>query len=343
MNQRMITLERRLDHWKIEALLIENPIDLLYLTDLQLSRGRLWVRPGQSKLSVDGRYFGDASNRAPCPVTLWEKNSEKPQAGRIGFDSAWCSVDNLERLKKESPDAEWVGIRSPLMEQRIIKEFWEIERLREAARITWGGMQHVQSLFKEGVSEQELAIEFEYFVRKRGASHLAFESIFAFGENSAYPHHRSSTTRLKKDQIILIDVGAVFEHYCADVTRVFFFGEADSELLKMDRIVRDADRSARQQLRVGAKIGSLDRAARDRLAQDGVESLFTHSLGHGLGLEAHETPIIRWDGDDRDLTIQPQMVMAIEPGLYRPGLGGVRYENSGVVTPGGFESFYPAD
>ena len=163
----------------------------------------------------------------------------------------------------------------------------------------------------------------------------------AFGENSAYPHHRSSTARLQNNQIVLIDAGAVFDNYCADVTRVFFFGQPDPRLERMSQFVREAYNAAIRQIHIGANIYAIDRAARDSLALNGVESMFTHSLGHGLGLDGHEPPLIRWDGDDREMPIQPHMVIAIEPGLYQPGLGGVRYENSGIVTKDGFESFYP--
>ena len=341
MNNRIKSLQKRLGEWEIDSLIIENPIDLLYLTDLLLSKGRLLVRPDQAELCVDGRYFGEASLKAPCTVSLWVKGGEVKQKGRIGFDSAWTTVANFEGLKKESPDALWVPVKGPLTEQRRIKEPKEIASLREAAKITWAGIQHIRSLFREGVSEQELAFEFEFFVRKSGASRLAFETIVAFGENSAYPHHRASSARLQKNQIILIDAGAVFDHYCADVTRVFFFGQIDPRLEEMFQLVRESYNSAHQQIHVGAMIQTVDRAAREVFAEAGVESLFTHSLGHGLGLEAHESPLIRWNGDDREMTLRSQMVIAIEPGLYQTGLGGVRYENSGIVTKNGFESFYP--
>lgn len=343
MNNRIKTLQKKLGSWKLDALVIENPVDLLYLTKLKLSRGRLWVRPDRAELCVDGRYYGEASQKSPCPVALWVKGKEPEQSGRIGFDRVWTTVASLEQFKKESPDAFWVEIDQPVMEQRLLKEAQEIETLREAAKITWAGIERTRSLFRKGVSEQELAFEFEFFVRKNGASRLAFETIVAFGENSAYPHHRSSTARLQSNQLILIDAGAVFDDYCADVTRVFFFGSVDPRLEQMFQFVREAYSAARQQIHIGTKIHTIDRAARDSLAQFGVEPLFTHSLGHGLGLEAHESPLIRWDGAEREMAIQCQMVIAIEPGLYQPGLGGVRYENSGVVTKNGFESFYPAE
>lgn len=340
--KRIFELQKRLQGWKIEKLLIENPIDLFYLTHLQLSKGRLWVYSDRAELWVDGRYFDEAVLHSPCPVFLWQKPG-KAQEGKIGFDSNWTTVLNLETLKFESPQAEWVGIPTPTISQRLIKDAKEIKNLQEAARITWDGIQHIRALFREGISEEELSIEFEIFVRKHGANRLSFNPIIAFGENSAYPHHRASKTKLKKDEIVLIDVGVVFNHYCSDVTRVYFFGNPNPHLQEMLRLVRESDLVARKQVRPGALVGSVDRAVRDYFKLANVEHLFSHSLGHGLGLEEHESPLIRWDGNDRDKIISSGMVIAIEPGLYQPGLGGIRYENSGIVTNNGFESFYPSD
>lgn len=339
--KRIEKLQKRLSDWPIDALLIENPIDLLYLTGMKMSRGRLWVWPHKAELHVDGRYYDEAKIQTKCPVFLWKNNDEPKFSGRIGFDSHSTSVANLEKLKRESSDAQWVSIVQPLIAQRMIKDVEEIKIMKEAARITWNGIQHIQSHWKEGISEQDLALAFEFFVRKIGASSLAFEPIVAFGENTAYPHHRSTTTRLKKNQIILIDVGVIYERYCSDVTRTFFFGQPDFELERMLKIVREADQAAQGQVKIGSPISLLDRAARDVLKNAGMEPFFTHSLGHGIGLEPHETPLIRVDGADQAMPISEKMVIAIEPGLYRPGLGGVRYENSGVVTKNGFESFYP--
>ena len=341
MNRRIELLQKHLHQWPIDALLIENPVDLLYLTGLKLSRGRLWVSARDIQLHVDGRYFDEASLKSPCSVKCWVRGQEERRTGRIGFDSFWTTVANMGRLQSESPEAVFQPVPQPLKEQRLIKDAKEIGSLREAAKITWAGIQHVQKLFKVGISEREIALEFEFYVRKQGASGLAFETIVAFGENSAYPHHRASPTRLEKDQIILIDAGAVFDQYCADVTRVFFFGKIDSRLERMYEIVRQADQASRSFVRIGAKVSSIDQAARDLFERENVEELFTHSLGHGIGLEAHECPLIRHDGEDRDLELRPGMAIAIEPGLYQPKLGGIRYENSGIVTDSGFESFYP--
>ena len=338
MKNRIKNFQKQFEEWNVDSFLIENPVDLLYLTGMKVSRGRLWVGPHESAFLVDGRYFAAAKIQSLCPVFLWE---DKPRMGRIGFDSSYTTIDGLSKLKKESTQAVFVPISRPLRLSRLIKDREEIKKLRKAAEITWDGIGHVKSLFREGVSERELAAEFDFFVRKKGADGLAFESIVAFGENSAFPHHRASDSCLLKNQIVLIDVGAVFANYCADVTRVFFFGEANPKLKQMLEIVRAASKEACKQIRPGVDIKTIGRLVADFLSKNGVEELMTHGLGHGIGLEGHESPLIRWDGEDQMMIFQENMAIAVEPGLYLPKLGGVRHENSGIVTARGFESFYP--
>jgi Xaa-Pro aminopeptidase len=341
ISKRIHQLASYLPSWEIASLLIENPVDLSYLTGLTLSRGRLIVTSKEATLFVDGRYIDYAKEKSPVPVSLWESKTKFSLKGAVGFDSSWTTVLQLQGLQKEMPDLKLIPKEKPLQLQRLIKEKSELTLLRKAAEITWEGIEHIRALFKEGVSEQELATEYEYFVRKKGASKLSFDSIIAFGEESAHPHHRSSLKRLKRNQIVLVDVGVVYQGYCGDCTRVFFFGEADPRLKKMDDLAKQAAAAAKESARPGAPLGSLDRAARDLFAQEGVEELFNHNLGHGVGLDVHEYPSLKWDGADKDLLLSKNMVFTIEPGLYRAGLGGVRYENTGVVTDRGFESFYP--
>jgi Xaa-Pro aminopeptidase len=221
-----------------------------------------------------------------------------------------------------------------------MKESYEINLLRKAAELTWAGIQHIKHCLRVGVTEEEIAFEFEMFVRSRGAKGLSFDPIIAFGDHSALPHHRASQKRLEANQIVLIDVGAVVDHYRGDATRVVFFGEPNEELQRMHKIVFEAYFAAKARVRIGQTVGSLDRVVRDFFAKEGVEDLFVHSLGHGIGLETHEPPLLRCDGADRDTLLQAGMVFTIEPGLYLPGFGGIRYENTGVLTENGFESFY---
>ncbi len=326
--------------WEVDALLLENPVDLLYLTGLSFSKGRLFVYRQEMQLFVDGRYISYALEKAPCPVQLWDKKTLLPQ-GRVGFDSASMCVEAWEQLKKEAPDTQWKAISRPLKEIRVIKDSGEIAALRKAAELTWNGIKHMLGCLRIGVSEREVAWEFEKYVRERGASGTSFETIVAFGKNSALPHYRPKGALLEMGQIVLFDAGAVVDGYAGDATRVYFYGEIDPQLKKMYALVREAHLAAKKKSCVGEKIGALDRAARDVFAKEGVEKLFLHSLGHGIGLETHEYPVLRSTGADVNLKLKENMVFTIEPGLYLSGSGGVRLEDTGLVTAKGFESFYP--
>lgn len=329
---------------KLDALLIENPADLFYLTGVLCSVGRLILKPEGAFLLVDGRYYEMAKKQGPpCEIVLAGKDalSEVLQSvKKVGFDSAFFTIDRYEALKTTIPRKEWVAVSKPLKNFRAFKDTGEIAALKRAARVTWEGYQKVLKNLKEGVTEMEIALDFELYCRRNGASKLTFEPIVAFGENSAYPHYRAGQARLKKNQIVLLDLGAVVDQYRGDMTRVFFFGEPHPDLERFYRLVQSAHDAAAAAVRPGIKIGDLDRIARSILAKEEVESLFTHALGHGVGLEAHEYPSVRADGEDRDLLLRPGMVFTIEPGLYLPGVGGVRYENTFAVTEHGAENFY---
>lgn len=338
--KRIELLQKKLSFGDLDSILIENPVDLLYLTGLKLSRGRLFIFPGQAELWVDGRYFTYASETAPCPVRLWDKQSTLP-GGRIGFDSAFTTVDGWETLRREAHQTDWCPKHKPLKEMRAVKDEAEISLLRKAADLTWKGIEQMKRSLRVGVSEKEIAWEFEQFVRPRGASALSFEPIVAFGKNSALPHHRASNDRLERDQIVLFDVGAVFDNYSGDATRVYFFGTPDPQLKKMYAWVREAHLAARMRVRIGETVQAVDGAAREVFKREGVEKFFIHSLGHGIGLETHEFPLLRSDGPDANFELQKNMVFTIEPGLYLPLKGGVRLEDTGFVDENGFVSFYP--
>jgi len=329
-----------------DAVLIENTADLLYLTGLQLSKGVLGITKEEAILFVDGRYFAKAEREVECSVRLLEGNAvftwlEAKGIKTVEFDGAYTSYDRYLMLKAQFKGMELEAGSSLLKEIRVVKEAKEIEALRQAADLTWRGMKHMKSLLKEGISEEELAFEFEVYVRKNGASGLSFEPIIAFGENSAYPHYRAGKAQLKKNQIVLMDVGAVMNLYRGDLTRVVFFGEPDPQLEKMLKWTQEAQKKAIALAREGSRFGQLDEAARSVFKEMEAEEFFTHGLGHGIGLETHEYPSIRATGPDKEVPLKAGMVFTVEPGLYRPGLGGVRWEDMILVTENGPETFFP--
>ncbi len=323
-----------------EGCLIEHPIDLFYLTALKLSAGRLVVIDNRATLFVDGRYLEEAKEKSPVPVCLIEDAAcrEWAQGHKLAFDSAKTSYDQFLKLQ------EWTDgllpIRGLLEPLRAIKTEEEKQRLRASAELAWLGFEHASRFLLPGVTEQEIAWEFERFCREHGASSMAFEPIVAFGEATARPHHRASTSRLRKGQLVLIDCGCMLDGYASDMTRMQIDEETNHEILHLYTTVREAHLAALKKCRPGVKLGELDLAARAVMAREGVEELFVHSLGHGIGLETHEYPRISSKGEGRNFLLQEGMVVTIEPGLYLPGVGGVRYEDTVLITADGVENLY---
>ena len=318
---------------------IEQAADLLYLTGLALSKGRLFVSRDDATLYVDGRYFERAKKEAPCAVQLWEEQKKRPEK-RIGFDSSTVTYEGFLALKKAMPHVEWIPTPNPVKKLRAIKDATEIAALQKAADLTFRGYQRIVECLQVGVTEEELALEFEVFCRKNGASGLSFEPIIAFGENGAYPHYRAGKSRLKKNQMVLVDVGAVVNQYHGDMTRMYHFGKPDARIVEFEEIVARAKAKAIAHVKPGVRAGEIDQIVQDEFERSNVKQLYTHSLGHGVGLETHEFPRLRFDGEDKDVRLEPGMVFTIEPGLYLPGLGGVRIEDMILVTANGHQNLF---
>ena len=325
-----------------DALIVDDPTDLYYLTGLALSVGRMALYPDRAVLFVDGRYIEKAKKEGPCEARLRDTLPEYLEsARRIGFDSAYVTCDGLAALEKNLPGKEWIPLSKPLKQLRAVKERKEIEALKKAARLTWEGYQRLLTLLKEGIAEEELAMEFEFFCRSRGAEKLSFSPIIAFGENSAYPHYRAGRAKLKKGENIQFDLGVYVDGYAGDMSRVHFFGPPDPQIEKDYRLIQRVQQRAVAAIRPGLRFGELNQLVKSALKEEGVAHLFNHGLSHGVGLDLHEYPTLRADGGDSEVILAPGMVITVEPGMYRPGLGGVRYEDTVLVTETGVDNFYP--
>ncbi len=325
----------------LDFLLIENVTDIFYLTGVSVSAGKIVLSKKEATFFVDSRYFEEVQKKTTCDVKLYQKTSfEKylfEHSYQIGLDAdhiSYSQFQNYQSLSKKK----LIALKNPLKNLRLIKDKKEISTLKKAAEITWKGYEHICTLLKEGITEKEIAFAFEMFVRKHKAEGLSFEPIIAFGENTAHPHHRSSDTRLKKNQPVLFDLGIKYQHYASDMTRMFFFGTASKEIQKMYALIKEAYKAALDQIILQMPIQNLDRAARDVFKKAGYEKFFTHSLGHSVGLEVHEYPIIR---SQQECLITPGMVFTIEPGLYQAGIGGVRFEDMICITDKSWETFFP--
>jgi Xaa-Pro aminopeptidase len=244
-------------------------------------------------------------------------------------------------LQLEKLEVKLIPVTHSFKTLRAIKEKQEIVLMKKSAALLWKGFQFLRKALKKGVTEKELATRFEIFCLENGAERLAFEPIIAFGKNGAMPHYRSQNVKLKDGDAVLIDIGVVLNNYHSDMTRVVFYKKEDPYIRHLYDIVKRAQMSALKLCRPGTKFKELDLAARKIMREEGVEDLFVHSLGHGIGLETHEYPRIKFDNEDKDVVLESGMVFTVEPGLYVPGKGGVRYEDTIVITPTGYANFYP--
>lgn len=347
---RLERLRSHLASLQCEALLIENPIDLLYLTGLELSPGKLIVSQSDACLIVPSRDHEYALRQTTYPVLLLNEYVlneciVETNIHQIAFDQHHTSYQdfiNLNQLaatlKSNAYSLDLLPLESPIQHLRFIKDREEIAALRQAAHLGYQGYEYVASLLREGVTESELAFELEFFWKKKGGSRLAFDSIIAFGPNSSMPHYRAGSTPLTSNTLVLIDIGVVLSHYHSDMTRTLFFGTPSPQMKGIYSIVEEAKEKALALCKPGTRIGDLDRVARESIASKGYGDYFTHSLGHGIGLEIHESPILRQNGIHRDLLLQPGMVITIEPGIYLPKIGGVRLEDTILITENGYEN-----
>lgn len=334
-------LQNGLKDGSLDALLIEDPIDLFYLTGFHLSAGKLFVDVTGAHLIVDGRYYESCASKASIPVILAQENALKDLLTSSQVKSLGFSKDNTTYqrfLELQQLPIKLIPVENPVKKLRSIKDKAEIEALRNAANLAKQGVEVVSNHLKEGISETELAIELEIFWKRKGGEGVAFEPIIAFGPNTSMPHYRAGSAILQKGQHVLVDIGVTLNHYQSDMTRVLFFGPPDPEMVKIYEIIQEAQQAALALCRPGTTLGTLDAAARDIISAKGYGSYFTHSLGHGIGLEVHEYPTLRNAPPFKDVPLEAGMAITIEPGIYLPGRGGVRYEDTIVITSNGYEN-----
>ncbi len=300
-------------------ILIDDPVNLFYHTGLHLSAGKLLLSDNGSHLYVDGRYLEMCREKAPMPVS---PISEFSIEGEVTIDSRVMSFEAVAKLKNATPKP---GL---LQELRQVKRPDELLLLKKAASLAADGYDFVVSELKEGITEKELSRKLQIYWLDRGGEGPSFSPICAFGENSAYPHHACTDRPLKVGDAVLLDMGVQLGDYQSDMTRVVFFGGASSRMLEIYEIVRKALEAARKVAVPGAIAREVDHAARQLIEEAGYGSAFCHSLGHGVGLEVHEAPLLRHNSDT---VLEKNMVVTIEPGIYLPGIGGVRLEDTIVV------------
>lgn len=251
--------------------------------------------------------------------------------GRVGIEYGHMRVKEWKAVEQLGAQ-EFVEIEQTVDALRVIKDEQEIEAIRQAVRIVEDSFQAILPRVRAGVAELEVAAELEYEMRKRGSEGTPFDTIVASGYRGALPHGRASDKLIQSGELVVIDFGAIFHGYVADITRTVAVGELDAELANIYEVVRQAQQAAVEAVRPGVTAHEIDETARAIIRDSGYGEYFTHRLGHGIGLCGHEEPYMI---QNNPLVLAPGMAFTIEPGIYLPNKGGVRIEDNVIVTEDG--------
>ena len=260
------------------------------------------------------------------------KHLQRAEPKVIGFDA--LSFELYLELKEKLEGFEVKPRPEIPSAMRSVKDDEEVSKIRRACEIADAGMEAVRSTFREGMREYEVGAEFEYAMRRKGAESMAFETIVGSGPRAAYPHAGCTDREAKKGDFIVIDAGATYKGYRSDITRTFIVGQPSAEQSKIYEAVLKANEQALEKMNKGVKGKTVDALARKIISEAGYGELFIHSLGHGVGLDVHESPSLSRESKD---TLKAGNVVSDEPGIYIAGMGGVRIEDTVLVTKEGAE------
>jgi Xaa-Pro aminopeptidase len=327
----------------LDALLVHQAANRIYLTGFTGSAGIAVITPSEALLLVDFRYTEQAAAEAgefaviKADRQFIETLSEVVRdrgLRRIGFESESVTVKQHQEYADRLAPAELVPVEG-LDRLRWVKDVDELARIERAVAIADAAFAHVRPLLQPGGVERDIALELEFFMRRQGAEKEAFETIVASGPRSALPHGRASDRVLQPGDFVTLDFGAVYRGYVSDCTRTVVLGEASPRHQQLYATVLAAQRAALAGIRPGMTGKAADAIARTIITEAGYGEAFGHSLGHGVGLMVHEGPTL---SPREDAELAPGMVVTVEPGIYLPGWGGVRIEDLAVVTTDGCRS-----
>ena len=337
---------------EMEAVLVTHLPDVRWLCGFTGSNAALAVTAKQAVLFTDGRYTVQAREETHGARVAIAKHSAlkeacvllSERARHAGFDPQHTTVADLE-LMRSALSAKirrgfFVPLKTPIVSDlRMVKDAAELAALEAAAKLGCRLFEEIVPRMQSGMSEIALAGALEYLARSFGAEGMSFETIVASGARSALPHGRATSARLPRKGFVTLDFGVILKGYCSDMTRTVHMGGASREERAAYDAVLEAQRAAVEAVRPGASCGEVDEAARRVLRKAGLARYFTHSTGHGVGLEIHESPRV---AARQEMALQPGMAITIEPGVYLPGRFGVRIEDMVAVTAKGSRVLTPA-
>jgi len=325
---------------EVDAFVCSSATNRRYLTGFTGSAGTVVVGREAAFLLVDFRYVEQAKAQAPGLEIvhyddLYKSLGEvlsKLKAQRVAFEAQHVTVAAKNKMEEKLPDVSWVPVESWVENLRAVKEPDELAAIEAAVALADRAFEYIIPRLK-GRTEKEVAFDLEFFMRKEGASKLAFDIIVASGENGALPHARPTDRVISTGDLVTLDFGCVVDGYCSDMTRTVAVGKSDGRQREIYQLVLEAQQTGVKAVQPGKAGKEVDAAARAVIAGAGYGEQFGHGLGHGVGLEVHERPpVLSKLGEE---LLQEGMVTSVEPGIYIPGWGGVRIEDLVVVTSQG--------
>ena len=326
----------------LSALLVTRPANVRYLTGFTGSYGALLLLHDRTLFFTDGRYRHQAAAEVPGVEVVLAPGDlvgavggvVRTSGGGLGFEPAGLTWGEGQRLRSGLPGQAVVPAPPLVAERREVQDARELAALGEGDRLAGAPLEAVLAGLVEGVTERRVAVDLELAMRRLGADGPAFDTIVAFGEQAAEPHHRPGDRPLRAGDLVTVDLGARVDGYCADLTRTVVVGTASRRQRDLYELVRGAQAAGLACLEAGVPAGEVDRACRQPIAEAGLGDSFPHPTGHGVGLEVHEAPRLRAGSRERVAAGTP---VTVEPGVYLPGFGGVRIEDLVVARPGGHE------
>lgn len=333
----------------VDGALITSPSNRLYLTGLETSAGYVLVTRREAYFLVDFRYYEAACKRVShCKVVEFSKIGEtlKELARREGLKGILLEYEGISLSEAQRMETIFHTVGTKVVkdqtldrllhQMRRIKTPEELREMSAAQEITDAAFTNVLSKIREGVTERELALEIEFFMRKNGAEGVSFDLIVVSGKNGSLPHGVPGEKTIQKGDFITMDIGATYHHYCSDMTRTVALGQVTKEQSHVYETVLKAQLAALNVIGPGKPCKEVDAASRDLIAQAGFGRFFGHATGHSVGLEIHEEP--RCGPSSTDV-LEPGVVMTVEPGIYLPDQFGVRIEDMVVITENGYQNF----
>lgn len=327
----------------LDTALVTSLTDIRYLSGFTGSAGLLLVMPDDALLMSDGRYSSQAGEQCTLPFREYSRADRYPVLVEaleaygtqvLGYQDGSMTARELHMLEKLLPDIAMEPMGDVLLTQRRVKSAEEIELIAQAARITDEAFARVLPSIREGMEEREVALMLDVAMRELGASGAAFTTVVATGAHGALPHAEPGTRKLAGGDLVVMDFGAIYEGYCADMTRTIGVGNAGKEAESLYALVLEAQLAGLDALQSGVKASEVDAAARRVIEKAGYGNDFVHGLGHGAGLAVHELPLLNPSAQD---ILLEGMVVTIEPGIYLKGKLGIRIEDLCVVRKNGCE------